>query len=247
MFRFVKRTLGFSKAESVRILMYHKVLPKKNISGKDFLTVSTEDLEVQFQYIKNNYNALFFDELNTQKHLKNKLILTFDDGYLNNLQYLVPLLEKYQLKATIFIPTGLILKNEKEQNREMMTFEEIKSLNPKYVEVALHSHGHKNYSEISLQETADDLYENIKTLEERKIPFTKVLAYPYGKFPKKGEHKRQFFSLLENAGITSAVRIGNNIDYYPWKNKFEIKRIDIKGGDSFSVFKWKLRLGKIKL
>lgn len=247
MLRFVKRTLGFSSTENVRILMYHKVLPEKQIFGKDFLTVSAEDLEKQFEYIKKNYNTLFFNELTTQSHLKYKLILTFDDGYLNNLQYLVPLLQKHQLKATIFIPTGLIQSDESDQNRDMMTFEEIRSLNPEYVEIALHSHAHKNYSQISLQEAADDLRENIRNLEEKEIPFTKVLAYPYGKFPKKGEQKKEFFAMLEKAGITSAVRIGNNIASYPWKNKFEIKRIDIKGGDSFSVFKWKLRLGKIKL
>ncbi|KXH78697.1 polysaccharide deacetylase family protein [Chryseobacterium kwangjuense] len=247
MFRFVKRSLGFSKSDSVRILMYHKVLPEKEISGKDFMTVSAEALEKQFQYIKNHYNTLFFNDLSSSCQLKRKLILTFDDGYLNNLQYLVPLLEKYQLKATIFIPTGLIPNNETGTDRQMMTFEEIRSLNPEYVEIAMHSHAHRNYTQISLKEAEDDIYQNIRTLEENAIPFTRVLAYPYGKFPKKGEQKRAFFSILENAGITSAVRIGNNIDYYPWKNKFEIKRIDIKGCDSFDVFKWKLRLGKIKL
>ncbi|WP_223560380.1 polysaccharide deacetylase family protein [Chryseobacterium lathyri] len=247
MLRFIKRTFGFSGTESVRILMYHKVLPEKKISGKDLLTVSAEDLEQQFKYIKNNYNTLFFNELKTNIQLKNKLILTFDDGYLNNLQYLVPLLEKYCLKATIFIPTELIQKSEADENRQLMTFDEIRSLNPEIVEIALHSHSHKNFSQISLQEAADDIHKNIRTLEEKAIPFTKVLAYPYGKFPKKGEQKKEFFSLLEKAGIISAVRIGNNIAYYPWKNKFEIKRIDIRGGDSFDVFKWKLRLGKIKL
>ncbi|MBL1219262.1 polysaccharide deacetylase family protein [Chryseobacterium sp. L7] len=247
MFRFIKRSLGFSQSGSVRILMYHKVLPEKEISGKDFLTVSAEALEKQFQYIKSHYNTLFFNDLTTCCQLKHKLILTFDDGYLNNLQYLVPLLEKYGLKATIFIPTGIIQNHEADANREMMTFEEIRSLNPEYVEIALHSHAHRNYSQISLEEAADDIHENIRILEEKAIPFTRVLAYPYGKFPKKREQKRAFFSLLENAGITSAVRIGNNIDYYPWKNKFEIKRIDIKGCDSFDIFKWKLRLGKIKL
>ncbi|MDR2236826.1 MAG: polysaccharide deacetylase family protein [Chryseobacterium sp.] len=247
MFRFFKRILGFSKAESIRILMYHKVQPEKNISGKDTLTVTVEDLEEQLQYIKNNYTTLFFNELEANRTTERKLILTFDDGYLNNLQYLIPLLEKYRLKATIFIPTELIQKDENSEQRTMMTFEEIRSLNPECVEIALHSHSHRNYSQISLQEAHDDLRKNIRTLEEQKIPFTKVLAYPYGKFPKKGQAKTDFFSMLEQNEIISALRIGNNMAYFPWKNKFEIKRIDIKGGDSFGVFKWKLRLGKVKL
>lgn len=247
MFAFLKRILGFSKTESIRILMYHKVLPESEILKKNALVVSVENLEKQFQYIQDNYNTLFFKDIESSTQLKNKLIITFDDGYLNNLQYLLPLLEKYQLKATIFIPTGLIQKGGLYEDCEMMTFEDIKSLNPEFVEIALHSHSHKNYAHISLSEVEEDLEKNIQTLNEKEIPFTRVLAYPYGKFPRKGLQKKEFFALLEKMKIISGIRIGNNIDYYPWKNKFEVKRIDIKGEDSFSVFKWKLRLGKIKL
>ena len=243
---FFKRILGFSKKESIRILMYHMVLPTDK-SNKDNLIVTTENLEKQLEYIKKRYQTLFFKELESKKTLQNKIILTFDDGYYNNLEYLLPLLEKYQLKATVFIPTDLIQKDEQNGTRKMMTFDEIRSLNPELIEIALHSHTHRNYSQISLQEVEQDLHKNMAMLEEKQINFTKVLAYPYGKFPKKDPQKKEFFKVLEKSGITAAVRIGNNVDYYPWKNKFEIKRIDIKGCDGFEAFKWKLRLGKIKL
>jgi peptidoglycan/xylan/chitin deacetylase (PgdA/CDA1 family) len=222
------------------------VLPTDK-SNKDNLIVTTENLEKQLEYIKKRYQTLFFKELESKKTLQNKIILTFDDGYYNNLEYLLPLLEKYQLKATVFIPTDLIQKDEQNGTRKMMTFDEIRSLNPELIEIALHSHTHRNYSQISLQEVEQDLHKNMAMLEEKQINFTKVLAYPYGKFPKKDPQKKEFFKVLEKSGITAAVRIGNNVDYYPWKNKFEIKRIDIKGCDGFEAFKWKLRLGKIKL
>lgn len=241
MFRLTNKILRFSKTKSVRILMYHSVLPEKEIKYKNNLTVSRENLEKQLFYIKNNYNTLFFKDLESNKSLENKLILTFDDGYYNNVQHLVPLLEKYGLKATIFIPTQLILNDT---SRTFMTFKEIKNLNPDLIEIALHSHSHRNYAQISLQEAEEDIIENIKTLEKYEIRFTKILAYPYGKFPI--QKKNEFFNMLEKAGITAALRIGNNIDTYPWKNKFEIQRIDIKGSDNLSVFKWKLRLGKIR-
>lgn len=241
MFRLTNKILRFSKTKSVRILMYHCVLPEKEIKDKNDLTVSRENLEKQLFYIKNNYNTLFFKDLESNKSLENKLILTFDDGYYNNVQHLVPLLEKYGLKATIFIPTQLILNDT---SRTFMTFKEIKNLNPDLIEIALHSHSHRNYAQISLQEAEEDIIENIKTLEKYEIRFTKILAYPYGKFPI--HKKNEFFNMLEKAGITAALRIGNNIDTYPWKNKFEIQRIDIKGSDNLSVFKWKLRLGKIR-
>ncbi|MEG2510167.1 MAG: polysaccharide deacetylase family protein, partial [Chryseobacterium sp.] len=71
--------------------------------------------------------------------------------------------------------------------------------------------------------------------------------YPYGKFPKKGLQKKRFFALLEKLNISAALRIGNNLTSFPWKNKFEVKRINMKGSDSFTTFKMKLRYGKIKL
>jgi len=189
---------------------------------------------------------LYFKDLEENKSLKNKLIITFDDGYYNNLQYLLPLLKKYHLKATIFISTKLIEERQNDSERNLMNFEEIRSLPSEFVEIALHSHSHRNYSQITLKEAESDLIKNIEVLEKHQISFTKVLAYPYGKFPK-GKHKRKaFFKMLENTGIKAALRIGNKVETFPMKNNFEINRIDIKYGDSLKIFRWKLRLGKLK-
>lgn len=246
MVQLFKRVLGLSKKESIRILMYHQVLPQ-SIAYKNDLIVTVENLEEQLIYIKNNFETVFFKDLEVSKSVENKIILTFDDGYYNNLQYLIPLLEKYQLKATIFIPTEFIQNNLNGDEKVYMNFDEIKSLNPNLIEIALHSHSHKNFSQITLSKAETDLLKNIKILEQNKINFTKVLAYPYGKFPKDKERKKEFFKMLERIGIVSAMRIGNNVASYPFKKRFEVNRIDIKYGDSLKVFKWKLKFGKIKL
>lgn len=246
MVQFFKRVLGLSKKESIRILMYHLVLPQ-SIAYKNDLIVTVENLEEQLIYIKNNFKTVFFKDLEALKSVENKIILTFDDGYYNNLQYLIPLLEKYQLKATIFIPTEFIQNNLNGEERVYMNFDEIKSLNPDLVEIALHSHSHRNFSQITLSEAEADLLKNIKILEQNEINFTKILAYPYGKFPKDKERKKEFFKMLERIGIVSAIRIGNNVASYPFKKRFEVNRIDIKYGDSLKTFKWKLKFGKTKL
>ncbi|VXA95424.1 MULTISPECIES: polysaccharide deacetylase family protein [Chryseobacterium] len=246
MVQLFKRVLGLSKKESIRILMYHQVLPQ-SIAYKNDLIVTVENLEEQLIYIKNNFKTVFFKDLEALKSVENKIILTFDDGYYNNLQYLIPLLEKYQLKATIFIPTEFIQNNLNGEERVYMNFDEIKSLNPNLVEIALHSHSHRNFSQITLSEAEADLLKNIEILEQNEINFTKVLAYPYGKFPKEKERKKEFFKMLDKIGIVSAMRIGNNVASYPFKKKFEVNRIDIKYGDSLKTFKWKLRFGKTKL
>lgn len=222
------------------ILMYHQV---EKESHED-LTVSLENLEQQFSYLsRKKYTPKFFSELTVSS--KKNIIITFDDGYRNNFEYLPSLLEKYNLKATIFIPTGFIEKGY--QNYPMMTFDEIRSLDKKYFEIALHSHAHENLKNMSLDFIEKDLEKNMQILDTQKIAYSKVLAYPYGKYPNQKEEKSAFFSILKKIGIDFAVRIGNRVNYYPTQHPYELCRVDIKGKDSIIKFKLKLIFGRLKL
>lgn len=226
------------------ILMYHKVLPKT----LDDLTVSTVNLELQLKYLKNkNYKSYFFKEI--QESLKNSksIILTFDDGYDDNHQFLLPLLKKYNFKATIFIPTEKI-EQETYEGSKMMSFSVLQNLDPNYIELALHSHSHTNLTNLSLTELENEIFMNKEKLSENKILFTNVLTYPYGKYPKnKGEKQQSFFETLKKSDIEYALKIGNKINFFPPKSRYELSRIDIKGSDSLLRYKLKLIFGKLKL
>lgn len=222
------------------ILMYHQV--EKETDGD--LTVTLENLEKQFQYLrKKNYKSKFFSQLNTLG--KKSIILTFDDGYKNNFDYLPSLLKKYDLKATIFIPTKFIQEGYK--NCEMMSFEDIRNLDKTYFEIALHSHAHQNFRNVSVDFIENDLKTNMQILDRENIEYSNVLAYPYGKYPKKIAEKMKVFSGLKDLGIGFAVRIGNKVNYFPTQTPYELCRIDIKGKDSLIKFKLKLIFGRLKL
>ncbi|UKB80127.1 polysaccharide deacetylase family protein [Chryseobacterium sp. MEBOG07] len=168
------------------ILMYHQI---EKESHED-LTISLENLEQQFSYLnRKKYTSKFFSELSIST--KKNIIITFDDGYKNNLEYLPSLLEKYNLKATIFIPTGFIENGYK--NYSMMTFEEIRNLDKNYFEIALHSHAHENLKNVSNDFIEKDLERNMKVLDTHNIEYSRVLAYPYGKYPQKKKRKLLFF------------------------------------------------------
>jgi peptidoglycan/xylan/chitin deacetylase (PgdA/CDA1 family) len=91
--------------KKVCVLLYHRVcdLPL-DIWG---LAISPEVFERHIRFYKENYNILRFDEdwSNVQEP---SLVLTFDDGYADNLHYALPILEKYQVPATIFVSSGNI-------------------------------------------------------------------------------------------------------------------------------------------
>ncbi|MBI3545216.1 MAG: polysaccharide deacetylase family protein [Gammaproteobacteria bacterium] len=94
---------------AVPVLMYHHVSPQPGL-----VTVSPEIFEEHMAYLaRKKYRALAADELLEFLQGKRALdgrqvLITFDDGYLDNYVYAYPLLKRYGLKATIFAITGLI-------------------------------------------------------------------------------------------------------------------------------------------
>lgn len=91
------------KKNKVLILYYHRI----NVLEEDYnlLCVSPIKFKQQMLYLKQNYQIVRFeddwDALNTDA-----VVITFDDGYLDNLQNALPILEETGVPATIFISTG---------------------------------------------------------------------------------------------------------------------------------------------
>lgn len=90
----------------VLVLYYHRI---NRLNADPFsLCVTTENFEKQMLFLKENYNILRFEDDWLNKH--NGVVVTFDDGYADNFNNAFPILEKYQIPATIFISTGQIVK-----------------------------------------------------------------------------------------------------------------------------------------
>ena len=96
------------------ILTYHRVLPDEKIS-EDLdvgLAVLTSNFEKQIKLLKTNYNIVPIDELinNLRSKRKEKFLLsiTFDDGYKDNLNFALPILERYKIPATIYVTTRFL-------------------------------------------------------------------------------------------------------------------------------------------
>ena len=231
------------------ILMYHNISP--NDSNSSWLTLSTLKFEEQLKYLKdNNFQTCFISELLANENsTKKMLVLTFDDVTENQLLFALPLLKKYNIKATFFIPFSYVGKSDfwNEGNEKIMSIEQLKSLDPELIELAHHSYYHRKYSTLTPIEIEEDLDKSFKFISENDLKVTQAIAYPYGNYPKKGTAKEVFFQILEKNNILMGLRIGNRVNKFPFKNRFEVQRIDIKGEDSLFTFKWKLRLGKLRL
>jgi len=68
---------------------------------------SKQFFEEFISYISKNYNVISLEDFYHKKFKPNTLniAITFDDGYLNNYKYALPILKKYAIPATFFITT----------------------------------------------------------------------------------------------------------------------------------------------
>jgi len=75
-----------------------------------FHTVNPKYFESQMRFIKKNYNVVSLQE--ALKDLDRKqVVITFDDGYRNNLVHAYPVLKKLGLKATVYVTHEFIEKD----------------------------------------------------------------------------------------------------------------------------------------
>lgn len=228
------------------ILMYHHVTAE---TGRD-LVISVDKLEKQFRYLsEEGYKTFHFRELKKLKELpKGKnIVITFDDCYVSHKELALPLLQKYNLKATFFAPLGFLGKKDDWNTSELpiLSVEELKALDPKTVELGFHSYKHLDFSTLSNAQIEADMRRSQEFVSENELNVAPVLAYPFGKFPREKTRNDIFNKILSDNGIEYGVRIGNRINNFPFKRPYQIERIDVKGEWSSLKFRQKLRFGKL--
>ena len=103
---------------SPMVLMYHGILsdPSSNIptdreTGAELYDVSAKDFRTQMQWLKDKGFTPTIFEVVKQYNPNKPIIITFDDGELNNFQEALPVLRELGWKAYFFIIVKRIGKN----------------------------------------------------------------------------------------------------------------------------------------
>ncbi len=185
------------------IIMYHEVKPYK--AGRD--VISPWEFESDLKYLtENGYTTVTMSDLINYVYQdiplpEKPIILTFDDGYLNNYVYVLPLLEKYHMKMVF----SIIGKNtddftripDKNLDYSHVTWSQLNEmLASGYVEVQNHSYSLYKYSSKNvgckqMSNETDEEYEfrlttDLEKLQEKikqETGFTpNTVTYPYGSF-----------------------------------------------------------------
>lgn len=113
------RSSGFLRGlqGKVSILMYHRVVTEAELSSQFIqpgMYVTGETFERQVRFLLEYFDVLSMPELltmwreKTWKADRRYCVITFDDGWLDNYVHAFPVLHRYNVPATIFLPTGVI-------------------------------------------------------------------------------------------------------------------------------------------
>jgi peptidoglycan/xylan/chitin deacetylase (PgdA/CDA1 family) len=169
------------RAYGVPVLMYHSISTKASQ-----LAIAPDAFDEQLAWLSaRGFRSIEPEEVLTAEP-NGHILITFDDGFKENLQTAAPLLEKHGYTATIFVSTDYLGGNSGYAERpsdktfEMLTDGDVKELAGLGWTIANHFHTHRVLSELSADEIRSE-YDNARArLGELGVPeqHQKIVAYP---------------------------------------------------------------------
>ncbi|MCX7781191.1 MAG: polysaccharide deacetylase family protein [Negativicutes bacterium] len=215
--------------DGVPILAYHRVSDEDEI-----YSISPAEFERQMKYLQEHgYTAISLAEMYDAFAGKGSMpakpvVITFDDGYKDNYLTALPIMEKYRMKATVFVIAGQV------GEPAYLTWEQIREMQRRHTEIGSHTLSHVALSEVAAGEQEMEIRTSKAVLEENlKIP-VEFLAYPFGKFMPA------HFDMLRQAGYRGACTGLAGLNH-AGGNSYALKRINIPR-PRYGMAEFRLRL-----
>ncbi|HZP19663.1 MAG TPA: polysaccharide deacetylase family protein [Bauldia sp.] len=136
--------------------------------------------------------------------LDRRVVLTFDDAYLDFVTAALPVLRKYGFGSTLYVPTGHV-GGAADWDRAfgtpapLMSWEQVAAAADEGVEIGAHTVTHPFLTELGLDQVREEVTQSRKVLEAKLGRVVPTFAYPYGK------HSPEIDAIVAEAGFALAV------------------------------------------
>ncbi|WAA11812.1 polysaccharide deacetylase family protein [Fervidibacillus halotolerans] len=208
----------------IPILMYHAIDEYKGKGIKE-LYVTPENFKAQMEYIKSEgFTPITFEDLPYIDRFEKPIMITFDDGYKNNMNAYEILKEmtdsQFQGKATIF------MVGKKIDTKSGLSTAQLKEISSSgIISVQSHTETHPNLTETTnLTPELRDIKWKLENITGKPVI---AFAYPSGKYDERviAETKKYYkYAVTTMPGIASL------------NNPYELKRIRINYSTSLETF-----------
>lgn len=215
-----------NNVSDIPILNYHKIDYLNHA-----LSISPQEFEEQMAYLHDNgYHTITPDQLmnylNRGKKLPAKpIMITFDDGYLDNYMNAYPILKKYGFTATIFLVTNLVGNDNR-----FMSWDQVREMQRAGIVFGSHTVNHAVLTKLSPEDAIQELKGSRQVMQKELGEAPRYFAYP------TGAYNLQIEELVRQTGYAAAFTIrygqaGVSSDPYA------LERIPLfKGQRTFSSF-----------
>jgi len=188
-------------------------------------SITIDQFESQMNYLyENEYQTLTLQELlplatNCQfkknQNLDRSVVITFDDGYVDNYLYAYPILKECKFKGTFFVIVNKI------GSTQFLSWDQLLEMQDQGFEIQSHTLNHKPLESLSSHLIKVELEDSRKILERRLGKAVRFISFPHGSYNKV------VLQLAKNLGYCGGCT--SNIGYFePSSNPFKIKRIAIR-------------------
>lgn len=132
-------------------------------------------------------------------------VITLDDGYVDNLESAMPVLQRYGFTATCYVVSSLVGQyNVWDADRlgvrkPMMTGDQLRAWHDGGMEVGAHTRTHVRLSQCTEQQQRDEVHGSKAELEDRLGLRIGQFCYPYG------DHDDRAVDAVRNAGFDAAT------------------------------------------
>jgi len=208
------------------IMLFHSIEDKDN-KKDDLYQMNLEKFKDIIIFLNNIYEFEYFDNCFKRN---GKIIITFDDGYLNNLDTVSPFLDSYGIPMHLFVATDLIESN----SNVYLGKSELKELsNLKYVTIGSHGKSHSKLTNLSNSNLKNELEYSKNFLEDLTGVNINSISYPHGSYNHNVIKEAELSKYEKGASsIFGSIRYNTN--------KFLIPRIDIWSNDTIKTVKQKI-------
>jgi peptidoglycan/xylan/chitin deacetylase (PgdA/CDA1 family) len=188
------------------IVAFHRV---QDTPAPDALTIGVEMFERYCRFFRRHFRVMPLRDLVLRFErglgLNRELAITFDDGYRDNFDNAVPVLEKLSLPATFFVVTEWIGTDvvpwwDRAQGvrHPWMTWDQVRRLHGKGFDVGLHARTHIDLGRASEAEARGEILDARRELGRQLAAPVELFAYPYGGRQNLAEANR---ALVKAAGF----------------------------------------------
>lgn len=220
------------EADGVPILVYHRI----SDTDTNSTTLKVADFDAQIKYlIDDGYHIISPDDLldawATGKTLPSKpIVLTFDDGHIDIYKNVFPILQKYNVRATVFIVTDYI------GMADYLTWDLARALQAGgFVDIESHTMSYKNLTTLKGDKLWDQIYGSKQAIEWALKKPAKFIAYPYGKYTVDAEDTSKEVGF--RAGFIEDYGLADDDD-----NPYILTRIPVQGTNAHTLLRFQLRL-----